>query len=325
MPARRLILLFAVLASVFARGAGTDDFPSKAMRIVVPYTAGGVVDVRARWIAERLAKNLGKPVIVDNRPGPDTVIGADAVAKAVADGHTILMTGGQTTFITTPILLAQLPYDPAKDFAPVTPYAMAPMVLVVPPSLGVSSVKALIALAKAKPGQLNYGSSGNGTSAHIAGEAFKHAAGLDILHVPYKGDAPALTDALAGHVSMNFTFAVTCAEFVRSGKLLALMQTGNKRLANLPDVPTAAELGLPELTIYAWGGIWAPGRTPLARVRRLNDELTKILRSQEYIEWTRSGGSEPRASTPEEFAVFIEAERVRWSKLMRETGVRVER
>jgi tripartite-type tricarboxylate transporter receptor subunit TctC len=318
--------LFLAGLSLLPASRAADDataFPTKPVRVVVPYPAGSIVDVRARWIAERLMKNLGKPVIVDNRPGASTVIGADAVAKSPPDGYTLLMTGGNT-FVTNPALMSDLPFDPVKDFTPLTPYSRTPVVLAVHPSLGVKSVAEFITLVKAKPGQLNYTSVVAGGFAHIVGEAFKRAAGVDMVHVPYKGDAPALADAVAGHVPVIFNFPVTAAEFIKTGRLIGLMQTGERRTKNLPDVPTAAEAGLPQLTFYPFGGFWAPARTPPGLVHRLHAELMRVLSSQEYQDVMLNSGSEPRASTPEEFAAFIETERAKWTKVIRETGVRMD-
>ena len=319
------ILMAALATGAIAAVAGEDSaaYPSKPIRIVVPFSAGSIVDVRARQIGERLAKNIGHPVIIDNRPGASTIIGANLVAKAAPDGYTILMASG-ATFVVTPAVVESLPFDPIKDFAPVTQYAAGPMLLVVHPSLGVNSVDELVALAKAKPGELTCALSGAGTSAGIMAELFKQVADVPIRTVVYKSETPALSDVIAGHVPMIFSFLATSGPFIKQGKLKALMQTGPKRLKGLPSVPTASEVGLPDATLTAWGGLWAPAGTPKPIVARLSAELRKVILSEEYRRILEESGSEPHASTPEEFAAFIDTERPKWARIIRKAGITAE-
>lgn len=317
--------LVAALAVGITPLAAEDgaEFPSKPIRIVVPFSAASIVDVRARQIGERLAKNIGQSVIIDNRPGATTIIGADLVAKARPDGYTILMASG-ATFVVTPAIVSSLPFDPAKDFVPITQYGKGPLLLVVHPSLGVNSVKELVALAKARPGGLSHASPGAGTNAGIMAELFKQVTGVDIEAVVYKSEAPALSDVVAGHVPMIFSFLATSGPFIKQGKLKALMQTGPVRLKSLASVPTATEVGLPDATLMTWGGFWAPAGTPRSIVRRLSAELRRVILSEEYRKIMEESGSEAHANTPEEFAAFINAERPRWARIVKNAGISVE-
>ena len=321
LMARGLLLLMTVLFS--RTGLAGESWPTKPVRIVVPYTAGGIVDVRARFVADRLSKNIGQPVIVENRSGASTVLGMDFVAKAPPDGHTILIISANT-FINLPLLLPRLPFDPAKDLTPVAAYSATPFLVLVHPSLGVRTLREFFALAKSKPGQLTYSSAGNGTFVNIAGELVKHAGQVDIVHVPYKGDAPALTDAVAGHMSMTINFPVTAVEFIKSGKLVALMQSGVKRVRTLPEVPTAQEAGYPELGVVPFGGFWISSKTSPPILARIHEELTKVFRSPEHIRSLEDSGSEPRFTTPTEFATLLDSERIRWTDIIKRTGVKLD-
>lgn len=325
MKHRRWILAIALAASGAIAATAEDGltYPTKPIRIVVPFSAGSIVDVRARQIGARLSKNIGQPVLIDNRPGATTILGADLVAKSAPDGHTLLMASG-ATFVVTPLVVDSLPYDPVKDFAPITQYSTGPLLLVVHPSLGVNSVTELIALAKSKPGELTHASPGAGTNAGIMAELFKQVAGVDIRPVVYKSEAPALSDVVAGHVPMIFSFLATSGPFIQEGRLKALMQTGPKRLKALPAVPTAAEVGLADATLTAWGGFWAPVATPKSIVARLNAELRKVILSEEYRRIMEASGNEPHANTPEEFAAFINAERPKWARIIKRAGVTTE-
>jgi tripartite-type tricarboxylate transporter receptor subunit TctC len=319
-------VLAIALATTGITADAADDaakYPAKPIRIVVPFSAGSIVDVRARQIGERLSKNIGQPVIVDNRPGGTTIIGANLVAKAAPDGYTILMASG-ATFVVTPVVVDSLPYDSDKDFAPVTQYSTGPLLLVVHPSLGVNSVAELIALAKAKPGELSHASPGAGTNAGIMAELFKQVGGVDIRPVVYKSEAPALSDVVAGHVPMIFSFLATSGSFIKQGKLKALMQSGPTRLKALPTVPTASEVGLAEATLTAWGGFWAPVGTPKPIVARLSAELGKVILSDDYRKIMEASGSEAHANSPEEFAAFISAERPKWARIIKKAGITAE-
>lgn len=315
----------AILAAISGQCGGEEigRYPTKAIKIVVPFSAGSIVDVRARQIGERLAKVLAQPIVIDNRPGATTIIGAELVAKAKPDGYTILMTSSGT-FMVTPSMVKTLPFDPIKDFQPITRYSSGTLVLVAHPSLGVSTVKELIALAKAKPGKLNYASPGAGTNAAIAAEIFKRVAGIDIEGVIYKSEAPALTDVVAGHVPLIFSFPLTSGPYIQEGKLKALMQTGHKRLKVLPQVPTAEEVGLPDASLVVWGGFWAPAGTPAPIVKRLSTALAEVIMSPDMRQLMEGSGSEVHASTPEEFSAFLAEERIKWAKIISTLGIRAE-
>lgn len=319
-----LIVALSAIASSATAAEDRSGYPIRPIRIVVPFSAGSIVDLRARQIGDRLAKQVRQSVIIDNRPGGTTIIGADLVAKARPDGYTILMASG-ATFVATPVLVKSLPFDPVKDLVPVTQYSRdGALVLVVHPSLGIDSVSELIAKAKAKPGELNYASPGAGTNAGIMAEILKHVAGVDIAAVIYKSEAPALLDVVAGHVPMIFSFAATSTTFIKQGKLKALMQTGPKRLKVLSEVPTAAEVGLPDATLTVWGGFWAPAGTPKQVVKKLSTELGKVILSDDYRKTMEESGSEAHANTPEEFVAFIDAERPKWARLIKAAGVKAE-
>lgn len=314
-----LALPFVVVA-VTASGAAAA-YPEKPIRLVVPYTPGGVTDLLARAVGEKLGKSLGQSVVVDNRPGGGANIGADLVAKSPPDGYTLLM-GSAATHAINSSLYRQIPYDHVKDFAPVTLVAKVPNILVVHPSVPAQSVKELIALAKAKPGQLNFGSSGSGGTIHLSGELFKSMAGIDMVHIPYKGSAPAVTDLLGGQIQVMFDSSVI--PYVNAGKLRALGVTSARRSSALPDVPTIAEAGLPGYEATAWFGILAPAGTPREIITKLNTEIVRALNDPEMQERLRSQGAEVAGNTPEEFAAFIKAETQKWAKVVKESGARVD-
>ena len=313
-----LLVYLAVQGSAVA-----DNYPSKSIKIVVPYPAGGPADQRSRQIAAKLAKAVGQAVVVENRPGASGAIGASAVAKAPPDGYTLLWGTLYDLAINSAVNLA-LGYDPLRDFAPITQANSSYLVLNAWPGLGVNSMKELIALAKAKPGQLNCGSSGNATAPHFALEILNRSANIDITHVPYKGDAPLLTDLVGGHVDIGFNVATTALPHVKAGKLVPLAVSSPKRLAPFSEVPTVAELGFPEMEITLWAGVLAPAGTPAQIIKRLNTELVKIIDSREIREQWASGGAQAVPTTPEEFAAFIQSEQARWSRLIKQTGVKME-
>jgi len=313
-----LLVFLAVQGSAVA-----DNYPSKSIKIVVPYPAGGPADQRSRQIAAKLAKAVGQAVVVENRPGASGAIGASAVAKAPPDGYTLLW-GTLYDFAINPAVNLALGYDPLRDFAPITQANSSYLVLNAWPGLGVNSMKELIALAKAKPGQLNCGSSGNATAPHFALEVLNRSANIDITHVPFKGDAPLLTDLLGGHVDIGFNVTTTALPHVKAGKLVPLAVSSPKRLAPFSEVPTVAELGFPEMEITLWAGVLAPAGTPAQIIKRLNTELVKIIDSREIREQWASGGAQAVPTTPEEFAAFIRSEHGRWSRLIKQTGVKME-
>ena len=308
---------------VLSGNAGAQDYPNKPLRLIVPFPPGGGNDILARSVGQRLAETIGQQVIVDNRGGAGGLIGAELAAKAVPDGYTIFLASiGNLAFM--PALHAKLPYDPVRDFAPLTLLATSAFIMVVNPSLPAKSVKELIALARAKPGQLNYGSSGQGSSLHLTGEIFKLATGADLVHVPYKGSAPALTDLIAGQVQILFGTMPPTLPHVKSGKLRALGVSGAKRSVAAPEVPTIAEAGVPGFEVLNWYGIVAPSKTPAAIVQRLNGELVKTLKAPEMIESLGTQGLEAAGGTPERFGVFIKSEMAKYAKVIKAAGIRAE-
>jgi tripartite-type tricarboxylate transporter receptor subunit TctC len=322
---RRAILAVAALA-VLAAGpafAQSAPWPSKPITYIVPFAAGGTTDILARLIGERLSKALGQPIIVENRPGAGGNIGSDFVARAAPDGYTIL--GGTISSHAINVsLYAKMPYDPEKNFAPITLIGSLANVLAVNADSPVRTVQELIAEAKAKPGALTFASSGAGTSQHLAGELFKRLAGVEITHIPYKGSAPALQDLIGGHVSMVFDNVVAVAALIKSGKVRPLGVTSLKRVQAFPEVPTIAESGLPDYEVVSWQGIFAPAGTPPDIVKRLNEEIVKILRMPDVVERMDTLGLEPIGNTPEEFANFQRAEIAKWARVVKEAGLKPE-
>lgn len=293
----------------YAQGAGAAaNFPSRPIRIVIGFTPGGQPDLYARLITQKLVESLKQQVIVDNRPGAGGVIGTQIVADATPDGHTLL--SASSSHVTSPAVRAKLPYDTSKDFAGITMLATAAYLLLVPPSLGVKTTQEFIALAKAKPGQLNFSSAGNGSGTHFAGEMFKQYANLDVVHVPYKGIPESLTDALAGRVQFTMGPLGSSVVFVREGRLRALAITSKKRVPAYADIPTMAESGLPGFEWASWSGLLAPAKTPRAIVNKLNREVTRVLEIPDIQQRLRALGAEPAPTTPEYFDKFI-AEQLR--------------
>jgi tripartite-type tricarboxylate transporter receptor subunit TctC len=277
----------------------------------------------ARTVGQKLSEAFGQQVVIDNRGGAGGNIGAEIAARAAPDGYTLFL-GGTGSHGTNPNLHAKLPYDPVKDFAPISLIASAPLLVVVPPSLPVRSINELIQLAKARPGQLNFASSGTGTIAHLAAELLNSMANIKIQHVPYKGTGPALTDLLSGQVQLMFNSAVSVLPQVRGGKLRAIAMTGTKRLAAMPDLPTVAESGVPGYEAASWYGVLAPARTQRAIVDTLNREIVKITRIPELRERLAADGAEPAGTSPEEFAAHIKRELARWAKVIAQAHIRPE-
>jgi len=302
--------------------AGAPAYPVRPIRFVVGYPPGGATDIIARAVALRLTDALGQQVLVDNRPGAGGILGSDIVARATPDGYTILL--ATTSHGVNPSLYAKLPYDTVKSFAPVTQVASLQQVLVVNPALPVKSVADLIALAKAKPGQLNFASSGAGQALHLAGELFKTLAGIDIVHVPYKGGAPARTDLLAGQVHMMFESMISVMPFVAGGKLRALAVSGAKRSPAAPGLPTMAEAGVPGFDSSGWVGVLAPAGTPAPVVGRLHKETVGVLAQADVRERLASSGGEVVGSTPEAFAEFIRQQLATWAKVVKASGAKIE-
>jgi len=312
-----------VLGAIWSGAAFAQAYPSKPIRLIAPSTPGSVVDIRARWIADALAPALGQPVVVDNRAGAGGTIGTEAAARSPADGYTLVL-AHQGTFAIGPHLYTRTGYDAIGDFAPVARLVLSPMVLAVQPEMPVKSVADLIRLAKEKPGQLNFGSAGNGTPPHMAGELFKQTAKIDVVHVPYKGGSAALVDLMAGRLSYTFDSAAIQLPQVKTGKIRALAVTGSKRLASLPDVPTVGESGLRGFEYWSWMGICAPANTPKEIVSRLNQAIVGFLGTPQAREWLAAQGGEPTEDSPEQFAAFIKAEYARWGAVVGGAGMRAE-
>ena len=317
--------LFLALAQTLAcEGAGAQSYPSKPIRLVVPYPPGGPLDIMARAIGQKLTEAWSQPVVVDNRAGAGGNIGADLVAKSPADGYTLLM-GAVATHAINPTLYGKVPYDPVKDFAPVALVAQVPNILVVNPALPVKSVKELIELARARPGYLNFGSGSTGSTGHLAGELFKTMAGVQMVHIPYKGGAPAMADLLAGQVQLMFDNLANALPNVRAGRLRALAVTTLARSPAMPDLPTIAESGLPEFDLTTGFGLMVPAGTPADIVAKLNAETVRALNAKDMRERLEKMGAEPPANnTPEHFAAFIRAEAAKYAKVIKDSGAKVE-
>ena len=312
----------AALALVVAGAvdAQQQPYPTRPIRLVVPYPAGGPTDFTGRTVGQKLSQLVGQQVVVDNRPGAGTVIGTELVTRAAPDGYTLLFATGGGTFL-TPIMLPKVPYDPVKDLAPVAMLVMSPQVLVTHPSVAASSVPDLVALAKAKPGALNFASVGQGTSPHLGGEMLQSLAGIKLVHVPYKGTAPAMTDLIAGQVQLMFTSMPTVLGHVKAGRLKLLGTGGSKRSAVIPDTPPIADT-VPGFELVTWYSVFAPARTPAAIVTRLNTEIGKVLADPESRDRLAAQGLEPTTMTPEELGRYSRAELARWAKVIKSAGIK---
>jgi tripartite-type tricarboxylate transporter receptor subunit TctC len=300
-----------------------QPYPSKPIRFVVPYPAGGPLDTVARLLGQKVSESTKQPVIVDNKPGAGGSIGADAVAKAPPDGYTILM-GAVATHAINPTLYASMPYDAIRDFIPVTQVASTPNVLVVNPSVPADNVREFVAYAKANPGKLNFGSGSTGSAGHLAGELFKTMAGIDMTHVPYKGAAPALNDLIGGQIQLMFDNLASSLAQVRAGRIKALAVTTAQRSAFAPEIPTISESGLPGFDISTWFGIFVPAGTPREAVDRLHAEFTRALAAPDIREKMLALGAEPVGSKPEEFAAYIRAEADKYARVIRASGARAD-
>jgi len=317
-------LFAAALASLVATApAVAQGFPSKTIRFLVGFAPGGSTDIVARLIAQELAKNVGQQVVVDNRPGAGSAIAAELTAKAPPDGHTIFAcTTG--VFAIMPFLYSKLGYHHEKDLVPVTQTGSLPYIIVLHPSLPARNVKEFIALAKARPGQINFASSGIGTASHLSAEYFKNEAKLDLVHVPYKGTGNAMADLLAGQVVLMFDQPVSSLPHVQAGKLKVLGITSLKRFQTLPEIPSVAEQGLRGFEAISWAGVCAPGGTPRPVVDRLHGEIARVLKVPDIRERLLRDGIEPIGSTPEQFLQHTRNEAAKWGKVVREAGVKVE-
>jgi tripartite-type tricarboxylate transporter receptor subunit TctC len=299
-----------------------EDYPTRPIRFVVPFPPGAATDALARIIGQKLAEGVGQSVVVDNRAGAGGIMGTEVVAKAVPDGYTLLMAGAAHAINAS--LYSRLPFDPQRDFAAVTLVAFLPNVLVAYPGVPATNVRELIALAKAKPGQLNYASGGSGSTAHLAMELLKTSAGIDVVHVPYKGGGQAMNDLLGGQVSLLFTSLYSAQSQVKAGKLRALGIASAKRTPFAPEVPTIAESGLPGYEVIAWYGVMVPGQTPPATIARLHAEIAKGLKTPDSEARFASQGAELVISTPPVFAAHVRAEIAKWAKVVKATGARVD-
>jgi tripartite-type tricarboxylate transporter receptor subunit TctC len=316
----RLALVAGALATVSTL-ASAQSYPDKPIRLVVGFPPGGINDIVARIVGQKVSEGLGQPVVIDNRAGAGGTIGADIVAKAKPDGYTLLL-GSVSNIAMAPSQYKSLPYDATKDFAPVALVAASPNILVVHPDFPVHSVKELIALAKEKPGTINYASAGNGTSNHLTVELLKVMAGIELVHVPYRGDAPATADVLAGQVPMIFPTLPVALPHIKAGKLRAVAVSSPKRSTLVPEVPTVAESGgLPDFAVSVWVGILAPAGTPKELVARLNGDIRKALDAADVRARLADQGTEPAGGTPEEFSEYILAETAKWSKVAKAANI----
>ena len=313
---------FAALAVLASSAAHAQQYPARAVRIIVPFAAGGPADIYARFAGQRLQEALGQPFVVEDRPGGGSVIGTDAAAKSAADGYTLLMMSN--THTTNESLIQNKPYQLMRDFVPVAPVNYSDLVLVVHPKVPAGSLAELLALARAKPRGMNYASSGPGTPYHMAGELFKAMAGVDIVHVPYKGSSGARTDVLGGQVEMMFDAISTMAPNVRAGKLKALGTTGKVRSPVLPEVPTVAEAGVPGYEATIWLGLMAPAGTPAQIVNRLNAEIAKFVNSAEVRDAWAKQGAVPMSMTPDEFGLYLRQDVEKWAKVVKLSGAKVD-
>jgi tripartite-type tricarboxylate transporter receptor subunit TctC len=323
---RRLLAACAVLVTAvlaFAFPAQADTFPSRTVKLVVPFPPGGPLDATGRAIAQKLTEAWGQSVIVENKPGAGGNIGAGYVAKSAPDGYTVVM-GALSTHAVNPSLYPKMPFDAQRDFAPITLVAITPNVLVVNPSLPVHSVKELIAYAKANPGKLSFGSGSIGSAGHLAGELFKVDAGVDMVHVPYKGAAPAMQGLLAGDTQLMFDNLASAMSQVKAGKLRALAVTSAERSKLVSDLPTMAEAGVPGFDISTWYGLLAPAGTPPDVIAKWNADVTKILSAPEMRERLATQGAEAAPDSPADFAKFIASELVKYAKIVKASGAKVD-
>jgi tripartite-type tricarboxylate transporter receptor subunit TctC len=322
----RQLCVCAALGIAGAAGAlvaHAQAYPTKPIRLVCPFPPGGTTDVVARMVAQGLSEAWGHQVIVDNRGGAGGLIGTETVAKASPDGYTVLL-GSITTHAVNPALYKKINFDPVKDFAPVSLVVSSPQLLAVHPSVAAKSIKDLIALARAKPGQLNYASAGSGTSPHLTFELFKSVANIDVTHVPYKGTGPAITELVGGQVQTMITGVVALMPHIKSGKLRGLAVTSKKRVAALPEIPTMIESGVPGFDVSSWFGVFLPAGTPKVIVAKMNGEIHKILAKPDVRKRLMDLGADPDPNSPEEFVAYVKSEMVRWGNVVNATGARAD-
>ena len=317
----KAILIAALL--VVSTASSAQSYPSKPIHIIVPYPAGGTSDILARTIGQRLSESFGQPVIVENKPGANGNVGADLVAKAPADGYTLLL-ADIGALVISPSVYPTLPFDPVKDFAPVTMVAYSPHILVVHPSVQAASVKELVGLAKSKPGKLNFAISGVGGAPHLAGVDFAMRTGIDWTYIPYKGGAQAIADVAGGQADVTLNGMLATYPLVQGGKLKLLAVSSAKRMSTIPDVPTIAESGVPDFESGSWQGVVAPVGTPREVVARLNAEILRIVNAPEMRDRLGKQGADVRTNTPEEFGTFIRSETAKWAKVVKDANIKVD-
>ena len=322
MKSIRWLLAAALFASTGAMGQGAAQFPNKPIRMIVPFAPGGATDYMARTIAQKMSESMGQPVVVENKPGANAIVGTDAVAKSAPDGYVLVLCAfGHAT---NPYLLTKMPYDTLKDLAPVTLLVTGPLMLAVNPSIPGNSLRELVTYMKANPGKLNYASGGSGSSQHFAGELFQSMTGTRMVHIPYKGTAPAYVDLLSGQVSMIFDNMVTALPQVKAGKMKALGVSSAQRAEQAPDVPTIAEAGVPGYETGIWHGFLTTGGTPRDIVAKLNSEIVRAVHSPDVKAAFLSRGLVPVGNTPEQFDAFIRNEMSKWSKVIKDAGIKAD-
>ncbi len=318
----RIIAALLISFAGLVTAVHAQTFPLKSLHIIVPFPPGGAADITSRLLGEHMAKGLGQPVIAENRPGAGAVIGYELAARAPGDGHTLLVVF--PSFVINPTVKQGLKYDPLKDFKAVGQTISLSMAFAVNPAVPAKSIQELIALARAKPGEIAYGTPGAGTTHHVIGEMFRLAANINIVHAPFQGEAPALTAAAGGHIPMVFVNASAVAPFAKSGKIRPLAVTTPERAEVLPDVPTMREAGYPEIESTNWSGLVVPGATPSSAISRLNAELVSALRNAEIQEKLKTYGMSPAPGTPEQFGAFLQSEAARYAKVVREAGIKAD-
>ena len=325
LSARLFRQLLTLLPFLLVAGPALSDatYPNKPIKLIVPYPPGGSADTLGRLLGQRLNSALGQPVMIENRPGAGTAIGAKAVAQSLPDGYTLLL-GTVSSHAMNPALMSSVGYDPVRDFTAITPLATIAFVLLASPKLGANSLQDLITLAKREPGKLNYSSAGIGTSNHLAGEMLNSVAKIQLTHVPYKGSAPALNGLLGGQVDLMFDLVLTAVPYVKSGAMRGLVITDHQRSPLLPEVPTVGEQGMPAMELSAWFGLFGPSNLPADIRDRLAKEVGKILEIPDFQERLRSLGALPMAMSPSQFANFVASERDRWAQVIKAAAIKVE-
>jgi len=319
----RLIVAVLLATGLFSQQAALAQYPTRPVHIVVPYPAGGAVDAFARVLTQQLSELWGQQVVVDNRPGASTMIGADQVAKSPPDGYTLLLTA-ELTLVIVPHLYEKIPYDPLRDFTPIVALVSATQALVANPSLPVKTVKDLVALAKTKPGQLTYGSFGNGSTGHLNMEVLQAMTGARFNHIPYNGAGPAMNDVIGGHIDFMLAALSIVKGNVQAGKLRMIGVGSNHRSSEFPDVPTISESGAPGFEAKSWFGLVAPAGTPPDVIRKINQDVTKVISDRAFAEkFLAAQGLEPITGTPEQFAALVRAETVRWGKVVKDADIKV--